>query len=78
MLLVTLSFEAGLLFVAANTGFFAGPSVLANMAIDGWMPNRFRHLSTRLVIQNGLFLFGIFALAILIWCRGKFPTSRFI
>ena len=48
ILLITLLFEAGLLFVAANTGFLAGPSVLANMAIDGWMPNRFRHLSTRL------------------------------
>lgn len=71
VLTLTLLFEAGLLFVAANTGFLAGPSVLANMAIDSWMPNRFRHLSTRLVIQNGLFLFGIFAIAILIWCRGK-------
>jgi amino acid transporter len=70
-LLITLLLEAGLLFVAANTGFLAGPSVLANMAIDGWMPNRFRHLSTRLVIQNGLILFGIFALAILLWCGGK-------
>lgn len=70
-LLITLALEAGLLFVAANTGFLAGPSVLANMAIDGWMPNRFRHLSTRLVIQNGLILFGIFALVILLWCRGK-------
>jgi amino acid transporter len=71
LLLITLLLEAGLLFVAANTGFLAGPSVLANMAIDGWMPNRFRHLSTRLVIQNGLFLFGIFAIAILLWCQGK-------
>ncbi len=68
---LTLLLEGGLLFVAANTGFLAGPGVLANMAIDGWMPNRFRHLSTRLVIQNGLILFGIFAAAILIWCRGK-------
>ncbi|VVC77290.1 Low affinity potassium transport system protein kup [Aquicella siphonis] len=71
VLLLTLLLEAGLLFVAANTGFLAGPSVLANMAIDGWMPNRFRHLSTRLVIQNGLFIFGIFAIAILLWCNGK-------
>ena len=70
-LYITLLLEAGLLFVAANTGFLAGPSVLANMAIDNWMPNRFRHLSTRLVIQNGLFLFGIFALGILLWCHGK-------
>jgi amino acid transporter len=71
ILLLTLLFEAGLLFVAANTGFLAGPSVLANMAIDSWMPNRFRHLSTRLVVQNGVILFGIFALVILLWCRGK-------
>ena len=71
LLLITIALEAGLLFVAANTGFLAGPRVLANMAIDGWMPNRFRHLSTRLVIQNGLFLFGISALLILLWCRGS-------
>lgn len=70
-LYATLILEAGLLIVAANTGFLAGPAVLANMAIDGWMPNRFRHLSTRLVIQNGLFLFGLFAAAILLWCQGK-------
>jgi amino acid transporter len=70
-LTATLLLEAGLLIVAANTGFLAGPAVLANMAIDGWMPNRFRHLSTRLVIQNGLFLFGLFAIAILMWCKGK-------
>src|SRR3990167_2577641 len=71
LLLLTLLLEAGLLFVAANTGFLAGPSVLANMAIDGWMPTRFRHLSTRLVIQNGLFLFGLSAIAILLWCKGE-------
>ena len=70
-LVVTLLLEAGLLFVAANTGFLAGPSVLANMAIDSWVPNRFRHLSTRLVIQNGLFLFGISALLILLWSHGR-------
>ena len=43
LLLLTLLLEAGLLFVAANTGFLAGPGVLANMAVDGWVPNRFRH-----------------------------------
>lgn len=70
ILLLTLLLEGGLLFVAANTGFLAGPSVLANMAIDGWVPNRFRHLSTRLVINNGLILFSLFAIGILIWCHG--------
>ncbi len=70
-LMVTLLLEGGLLFVAANTGFLAGPSVLANMAIDGWVPNRFRHLSTRLVINNGLILFALFAIGVLVWCQGK-------
>lgn len=70
-LMVTLALEAGLLFVAANTGFLAGPSVLANMAVDSWVPNRFRHLSTRLVVQNGVILFGVSALLILLWSRGN-------
>jgi amino acid transporter len=70
-LIITLLFEAGLLLVAANTGFLAGPGVLANMAMDGWLPSRFRHLSTRLVVQNGVILFGIFALAILYFSEGK-------
>ena len=71
LLSLTLFLEGGLLFVAANTGFLAGPSVLSNMAIDGWVPNRFRHLSTRLVVQNGLIMFGLAALFILLWCQGK-------
>lgn len=70
-LVLTLALEAGLLLVAANTGFLAGPSVLANMAIDSWMPNRFRHLSSRLVTQNGILLFGLAALIILLWSNGS-------
>lgn len=71
LLMATLAFEAGLLFVAANTGFLGGPSVLANMAVDSWMPNRFRHLSSRLVTQNGILLFGLAAIGILLWSRGS-------
>lgn len=67
----TLAFEAGLLLVASNTGFLGGPSVLANMAIDSWVPHKFRYLSTRLVTQNGIVLMGVAALAILLWSRGK-------
>lgn len=69
MLTITLLLEAGLLLVAANSGFLAGPSVLANMSIDSWLPNRFRHLSSRLVTQNGVIVFGIAALLIL-WLSG--------
>ncbi len=71
LLYITLILEAGLLFVAANTGFLGGPAVLANMALGNWVPNRFRLLSSRLVIQNGLILFGISALILLLWSHGR-------
>lgn len=68
---ITLASEGGLLFVAANTGFLGGPAVLANMAADSWMPNQFRHLSNRLVTQNGILMMGVAALGILLWSSGK-------
>ncbi|MCW5588466.1 MAG: APC family permease [Legionellales bacterium] len=70
ILITALALEAGMLFVAANTGFLGGPAVLANMALDSWVPNRFRNLSNRLVTQNGIILFGIAALFILFWSHG--------
>jgi len=70
-LLVVLALEAGLLFVAANTGFLGGPAVLANMAADSWVPHKFRYLSTRLVTQNGIVVMGLAALAILLWSGGS-------
>jgi amino acid transporter len=69
-LTLVLAFEAGLLFVAANTGFLGGPSVLANMAADSWLPHQFRYLSSRLVTQNGLIVMGIAAAAVLGITRG--------
>jgi amino acid transporter len=71
VLSTTLAFEAGLLLVAANTGFLGGPSVLANMASDSWVPHKFRYLSTRLVTQNGVMVMGIAAFALLMWSAGK-------
>ncbi len=62
--------EAGLLFVAANTGYIGGPTVLSNMAADSWFPAQFRHLSSRLVTQNGIILIGIAALLILLFTKG--------
>ena len=70
-LLLVLATEAGLLFVAANTGFLGGPRVLSNMAADSWLPHQFRHLSTRLVTQNGIVIMGVAALAIVLWSRGS-------
>lgn len=71
LLVVVLAFEAGLLFVAANTGFLGGPAVLSNMAADSWVPHKFRYLSTRLVTQNGILVMGVAALAILFWTGGS-------
>jgi amino acid transporter len=70
LLIAVLAFEGGLLFVAANTGYLAGPAVLANMAADSWMPHQFRHLSNRLVTQNGVIVMGIAAAAILLGTNG--------
>lgn len=85
MLILILLLEAGLLFVGANTGFLGGPAVLANMAIDKWVPRKFRNLSSQLVIQNGIFLFGLAAILILLWTDGSilklvilYSTSVFI
>jgi amino acid transporter len=70
MLGLVLAAEAGLLLVAANTGFLGGPAVMANMAADSWVPRQFRQLSSRLVTQNGILVMGFSALAILVWSKG--------
>ncbi len=71
VLILTLLFEAGLLLMSANTGFLGGPAVLGNMAIDDWVPRRFRNLSSQLVTKNGIVLFGIAALLILYATEGS-------
>jgi amino acid transporter len=68
---VVLRLEGGLLFVAANTGFLGGPAVLANMAVDSWVPHQYRYLSSRLVTQRGILLMGIAAIGILSVTLGR-------
>jgi amino acid transporter len=63
-----------ILFVAAQAGFIDGPRVLGNMAIDSWVPNRFMHLSERLVVQNGILFMGGASILILIFTRGSVQT----
>lgn len=67
----TLLSETGLLFIAAQTGFIDGPRVMANMAVDGWLPKRFAALSDRLTMQNGVLLFGLGAMGALLWTHGN-------
>lgn len=71
---VTLIFEFGLLFVGANTGFMGGPAVLANMAMNKWVPTKFANLSSQLVNQNGIILFGFAAILLLVVCKGHVGT----
>jgi amino acid transporter len=68
---VVMLFEAGLLLVAANAGFLAGPAVLANMANDRWVPHFFSALSSRLVTRNGVVLMGLSAIAALFMTSGS-------
>jgi amino acid transporter len=74
LVVVCLLSEAALLFVAAQAGFLDGPRVLANMALDSWMPHRFAHLSDRLVTHNGVMMMGLAAAAALIYTGGHIGT----
>ena len=69
--LITLISEGALLFVAAQAGFLDGPRVLANMAIDSWIPHRFSLLSERLVTQNGVLVMGLSAIGMLLFTGGS-------
>ncbi|MFH1226757.1 MAG: APC family permease, partial [Planctomycetota bacterium] len=71
LLILTLISEATLLFVAAQTGFIGGPQVLANMALDYWMPKRLTHLSERLTIYNGILFMGLGSVAIILATGGS-------
>ena len=64
--IAALASSAALLFIAAQTGFFGGPRILANMAVDRWMPSRFASLSDRLVTQNGVLIMGLAAVVVMV------------
>jgi amino acid transporter len=68
--------EGALLFVAAQAGFVDGPRVMANMAVDSWLPHRFSALSERLTMRNGIWLMGAAALAALVYTHGD--VSRLV
>ncbi len=68
---IVLALEAGLLLVAANSGFLAGPSVVANMAADEWMPKSFSSLSSRLVVKNGVLFMAVAAVLTLLITGGS-------
>jgi amino acid transporter len=68
--MLALASEAGLLFIAAQAGFVDGPRVMANMAVDSWLPHRFSALSERLSMQNGVLLMSGASIAALVYTHG--------
>jgi amino acid transporter len=70
-IIIALFSSAALLLIAAQAGFLGGPPVLAAMALDRWMPNRFAALSDRYVTINGVVIMGLCALVMLVFTRGS-------
>jgi amino acid transporter len=68
---IALASEAGLLVIAAQAGFVDGPRVMANMAVDSWLPHRFSSLSERLSMQNGVLLMSATSIVALLYTHGN-------
>jgi hypothetical protein len=69
--ILTMISEGALLFVAAQAGFVDGPRVMANMALDQWMPHRFAALSEQLTMRNGVYLMAAAAALLLVYTNGS-------
>jgi len=68
---IALASEAGLLLIAAQAGFVDGPRVMANMAVDSWLPHRFAALSESLSMRNGVLLMSVTSMAALLYTHGN-------
>lgn len=68
---ITMVSEGALLFVAAQAGFVDGPRVMANMALDQWLPHRFAALSEQLTMHNGVWLMAGAAALVLVYTGGS-------
>jgi amino acid transporter len=68
---IALASEAGLLLIAAQAGFVDGPRVMANMAVDSWLPHRFAALSESLSMRNGVLLMSVTSMVALLYTHGN-------
>ena len=69
--MITIFSEGALLWSRAQAGFIDAPRVMANMAVDSWLPHRFAAFSERLTMRNGVIMIGAAALAILFYTHGS-------
>ncbi|MCX8161276.1 MAG: APC family permease [Candidatus Saccharicenans sp.] len=72
--ILTIFSEGALLLVACQTGFADGPRVMANMALDYWLPRRFASLSDRFTTQNGILIIGASSILLILYSRGHLST----
>lgn len=70
-ILATILSEGALLVVAAQAGFIGGPRLMANMALDSWMPHPFQNFSERLATHNGVMVMGLCAIGALLATGGN-------
>jgi amino acid transporter len=68
---LTLFAAGALLVVGAQAGFIGGPRVLANMAVDSYVPRHFSSLSERFTTMNGIVLMGLASVAVVLYTRGN-------
>jgi amino acid transporter len=68
---ITIFSEGALLFVGAQAGFIDAPRVMANMAVDSWLPHRFASLSERLTMRNGITIIGVLAIILMVYTGGS-------
>lgn len=68
---ITILSEGTLLLVASQAGFIDAPRVMANMAVDSWLPRRFADFSSRLTMRNGIVMIGISAVVMLVYTKGS-------
>jgi len=71
---LTLVSEGALLLIASQAGFMDGPRVMANMAVDSWVPHSFSTLSERLTMRNGIYVMGAAAVVTLLYTRASVGT----
>jgi len=68
---ITIFSEGCLLLVGAQAGFIDAPRVMANMAVDSWLPRRFAAFSERLTMRNGVIMIGSASLFLLFYTKGS-------
>lgn len=68
---IALFTEAALLIMAAQSGFLAGPRIIASMAADKWLPGKFTNLSDVFVMQHGVLLITGACFALMAYSGGN-------